>query len=142
MSVLFSRPCEYALQAVLYIALKPQGEMTSIKELTSKFNIPYHFLSKILQRLANKGILSSMTGPGGGFALAVSPTNISLYHIVEAVDGDAFVTKCVMGFAECNEKSPCAVHSKWENLRYGIQMMLMEKNILEMAKDMNKQEYR
>jgi Rrf2 family transcriptional regulator, iron-sulfur cluster assembly transcription factor len=142
MSVLFSRPCEYALQTVLYIALKPQGEMTSIRELTSKHNIPYHFLSKILQRLANKGILSSMTGPGGGYALAKSPKEFSLYDIVEAVDGDAFITKCVMGFAECSDVTPCAVHLKWKSLRAGVQKMLMEKNILEMARDMNKKEYR
>ncbi|TSA17463.1 hypothetical protein D4R75_12225 [bacterium] len=36
MSVLFSRQCEYALQAVMYLALKPEREMTSIKELTKK----------------------------------------------------------------------------------------------------------
>ena len=141
MSVLFSRPCEYALQTVLYIALKPQGEMTSIRELTSKHTIPYHFLSKILQRLATKGILSSMTGPGGGYALAKPPKELSLYDIVEAIDGDAFATNCVMGFTECSDATPCAVHPKWKSLRAGVQKMLMEKNILEMAKEMQKPEY-
>jgi Rrf2 family iron-sulfur cluster assembly transcriptional regulator len=142
MSVLFSRPCEYALQTVLYIALKPQGEMTSIREMTSKYSIPYHFLSKILQRLANQGILSSMTGPGGGYALARPPKELSLHDIVHAIDGDAFATKCVMGFAECSDATPCAVHPKWKTLRSGVQKMLMEKNILEMAKDMHKPEFR
>jgi len=52
MSVLFSRQCEYALQAAMYLALKPEGVMTSIRELTRRINIPYHFLAKILQSLA------------------------------------------------------------------------------------------
>lgn len=138
MSVLFSRPCEYALQTVLYIALKPQGEMTSIRELSAKYEIPYHFLSKILQRLASRGILSSMTGPGGGYALAKSPKDLSLFNIVEAIDGNAFATQCVMGFAECSDVTPCAVHPKWKLLRAGVQKMLMEKNILEMAKEMSR----
>jgi len=142
MSVLFSRPCEYALQTVLYIALKPQGEMTSIRELTSKYSIPYHFLSKILQRLANQGILSSMTGPGGGYALAKPPKELSLLDIVAAIDGDAFSKNCVMGFAECSDVTPCAVHPKWKTLRAGVQKMLMEKNILEMAKEMKRPVFR
>ena len=142
MSVLFSRPCEYALQTVLYIALKPRGEMTTIRELTSKFRIPYHFLSKIMQRLANKGILTSMTGPGGGFALAMTPEKISLFTIVEAIDGDEFLTTCVMGFSECSGVNPCAVHSRWEKLRGEVQAMLMDKSIFELAKGMDKPEYR
>lgn len=67
MSLIFSRQCEYALQAVLYLALRPEGEMTSIKEMTDKLGIPYHFLAKILQDLSKKGLLSSLKGPTGGF---------------------------------------------------------------------------
>jgi len=59
MSIIFSRQCEYALQAVLYLALKPQDELTSIRELTKKLEIPYHFVAKILQDLTKKGLLIS-----------------------------------------------------------------------------------
>jgi len=142
MSLIFSRQCEYALQAVLYMALKPVGQMTSIKEMTDKLDIPYHFLAKILQDLSRKGLLASLKGPTGGFGLGIPAKNITLFHIVEAIDGVEFTKSCLLGFPECSGRNPCAVHDKWAVLRDGVYDMLVSKNIAEMAKDMRKSEYR
>mgnify|MGYP001566130748 FL=1 len=142
MSILFSRQCEYALQAVIYLALKSEGEKTSIRELTRKINIPYHFLAKILQDLTYKGLLISQKGPNGGFALAKPARDITLFKIVEAIDGVDLTSKCVLGFPECSGKNPCAVHEKWAELRDGIHTMLVGKSIAQMAKDMKKPEYK
>ena len=142
MSLIFSRQCEYALQAVLYLALKKDGEMTSTKELTRKLGTPYHFLAKILQDLTRKGLLSSLKGPTGGFALGMPAKDITLFHIVEAVDGVDFTRSCVLGFSECSGKNPCAVHDKWAGFRDGIYSMLVSKNIAQMANAMKKPEYR
>ena len=141
MSLIFSRQCEYALQAVLYIALKPEGEMSSIKEMTKKLDIPYHFLGKILQNLSRKGLLRSLKGPTGGFALGMPAKNITLFHIVEAIDGVNFTSHCVMGFPECSGKNPCAVHEQWAGLRDGMYRMLVSKDIAGMAKNMKKPMY-
>src|SRR3989304_1662726 len=142
MSLLFSRQCEYALQAVLYIALKPQGTMSSIKEMTKKLDIPYHFLGKILQDLSRKGLLKSLKGPTGGFALGMPAKDMTLFHIVEAIDGVDFTTRCVLGFPDCSGKNPCAAHDQWAGLRDGIYRMLVNKHIAEMAKDMKKTMYK
>ena len=141
MSLIFSRECEYALQAVLYLALKPAEDMTSIRELTKKLDIPYHFLAKILQDLARKGLLRSLKGPTGGFTLGLPPEDITLFSIVEAIDGGEFRTKCVLGFAECSGKDPCAVHEQWAVIREETYKMLVGKNIAQMAMDMRKPEY-
>jgi Rrf2 family protein len=142
MSIIFSRQCEYALQATSYLALKPTGQMTSIKELTRKLSIPYHFLGKILQDLTYKGLLTSQKGPTGGFALAMPANEITLFHIVDAIDGNDFLHKCVMGFPECTGKNPCAVHEKWGGLRDGIYAMLVSRSIAQVAKEMKKPEFR
>ncbi len=142
MSLIFSRQCEYALQAVLYLALKPPGEMTSIKELTKKLGLPYHFVAKILQRLTRKGLLNSLKGPTGGFTLGMPAKNITLFHIVEAIDGVDFTNTCVLGFPECSGKNPCAAHERWGALRDGIYTMLVEKNIAQMAAETKKPEFR
>ncbi len=142
MSIFFSRHCEYALQAVMYLALRPNGEMTSIKELTKKLDIPYHFLAKILQDLTYKGLLSSQKGPSGGFALGMPAKDITLFHIVEAIDGVDFTNKCLLGFPECSGKNPCAVHDKWGVMRDQMYEMLVGKNIAQMAKEMKKPQYR
>lgn len=142
MSLIFSRQCEYALQAVLYLALRPEGEMTSIKNLARKLGIPYHFLGKILQDLTRKKLLVSRKGPTGGFALAVPARDVTLFHIVEAIDGAGFLRNCVLGFPECSGTNPCAVHATWGALRDEVYRMLISKNIGELARAMRKPQYR
>jgi len=141
MSLIFSRQCEYALQAMVYLALKKEGERISIKDLTKRLDIPYHFLGKILQGLTRKGFLTSVKGPHGGFALGMPAEEITLFQIVEAIDGVGFSHNCVMGFPDCSGKNPCAVHETWSGLRDGITTMLQVKNIGQMAKEMKKPEY-
>jgi len=142
MSLIFSRQCEYAIQAVLFLALKENGTMTPTKELTSKLDIPYHFLAKILQNLTRKGLIQSQKGPSGGFSLGMSAQEITLFHIVEAIDGTDFSRMCVMGFSECSDDARCAVHEQWQTLRDGIYRMLITKDVAAVARDMKKPEYR
>jgi Rrf2 family iron-sulfur cluster assembly transcriptional regulator len=141
MSIIFSRRCEYALQAVLYLALKPGGERTSIKELTKHVKLPSPFLAKILQDLTRKGLLVSSKGPHGGFALGKPPRDITLFHVVEAIDGVAFTNGCVLGFMECSSVTPCAMHNEWKPIRDRIQSSLASQDVAAMARQMQKPEY-
>jgi len=141
MSILFSRQCEYAIRGVIFLALKQPGEWTSIKDLSARLDVPYHFLGKILQSLVRKGLLDSQKGPSGGFTLAVPAKDISLFRIIEAVDGPGFSEHCVLGFPECGGKNPCSVHDMWGGIREEIVAMTTEKNVAQLAKDMKKPEY-
>ena len=142
MSVLFSRQCEYALQAVLYLALKPEGVRTSIRDLSKRIQIPHHFLAKILQQLVYKGLLISQKGPRGGFALAKPAKAITLFNIVEAIDGVEFTTNCVLGFPECSGKNPCSVHDSWGKMRDELKGVFINRNLAQMAREMKKPEYK
>jgi Rrf2 family transcriptional regulator, iron-sulfur cluster assembly transcription factor len=142
MSSIFSRQCEYALQAVLYLALKPEGTMTSAKELTRQLKVPYHFIGKILQDLTRKKLLVSLKGPTGGFGLGATADRITLFDIVEAIDGAEFTRDCALGFKECSNRHPCSIHDTWKDLREGIRQMLASKNIGELALEMKKPEYK
>jgi Rrf2 family transcriptional regulator, iron-sulfur cluster assembly transcription factor len=141
MSVIFSRQCEYAIQAVTYLARKPEGSNTSIRNLAKTLKIPRHFLAKILQRLTRKGILSSSRGPSGGFSLDKPAEGITLFHIVDAVDGVSFASRCVLGFSECSGKHPCAVHEQWGSIRDSIYTMLVSRSVTETSAAMKKPEY-
>jgi len=141
MSIIFSRQCEYALQAVLYLARKPEKEMTSIREMTEKLQIPYFFLAKILQNLTKKGLLKSLKGPSGGFSLAIPSTGITLFKIIEAIDGANFANQCVLGFSECSGTTPCSMHEEWQKARDGVVKLLTEKTIDQLSDKMKKPQY-
>jgi Rrf2 family iron-sulfur cluster assembly transcriptional regulator len=142
MSLIFSRRCEYALQAMMYLSSRRHGEITSINDIADKLAIPYHFLGKILQQLANKGLLTSRRGHAGGFTLAQPAEGITLLHIIEGIDGTEFMNNCLLGFQECSSPNPCALHKQWSHSREGILSMLKNKNIAEMAKLTKKERFR
>ena len=67
---MFSKACEYAIRAMLFIAQKSEaGYNIGIKEISKGIDAPEHFLAKILQELSRKGIVQSIKGPNGGFYL-------------------------------------------------------------------------
>jgi Rrf2 family protein len=143
MSIIFSRQCEYALRAVLYLAARPPEELVSIRKVAKKLKIPVHFLAKIFQDLSKKQLLGSRKGPKGGFRLRLPAKDITLFHIVEAIDGVSFMEDCIMGFPACSGKNPCPMHTQWESLRDRLYQTLVNKSIERLAKDIQvKPEYR
>lgn len=129
MSVIFSKKCEYGLQAILYLASKNDKEYFSAREIARDLKIPKEFISKILQSLVNFGIVGSKKGKNGGFYLAKSPNKIRLIDIVEAIDGLDVFTTCVLGFPECSSDAPCPVHTEWGRLRSMAYDMLSSETI-------------
>jgi Rrf2 family protein len=56
--------------------------------------VPLPTTQKLMGQLAASGLLTSVRGAGGGFALAKGPAEISLADIVEAVEGPIALTMC------------------------------------------------
>jgi len=142
MNSLFSKQCEYAIQALLYLALRPPGTMTSIKDLTGALRIPFHFVAKILQRLTRKGLVSSLKGPTGGFMLGHPAEKITLFEVINAVDGTIALDSCLLGFSECSSAHPCGVHKEWQKVRSSTKSILMNQTIAAMAQNTKKPQYR
>jgi Rrf2 family protein len=127
MTVIFSKKCEYGLQAILYIATYPLGEAIPAEKISQALKIPREFVSKILQDLKESGLVGSLKGKAGGFFLGKEPSQIKLIDIVEAIDGLEMFNSCVLGFPECTPDAPCPVHNKWGILRdQAFQMLKAE----------------
>ena len=129
MTVIFSKKCEYGLQAVLYLAAHLENEVITSDEIAKKLNIPKEFVSKILQSLTESKIISSKKGKAGGFSLAKDPKEIKLIDIVDAIDGLGVFDSCVLGFPNCNVENPCPLHDKWGELRTKAYEMLTDENL-------------
>jgi Rrf2 family iron-sulfur cluster assembly transcriptional regulator len=132
--MIYSRSAEYAIRAFVHLAQVPQGRYAMVKNVAEEEDIPAHFLAKILQQLARKGLLRSSKGPTGGFALKVDASEIHLLDIVEALDGLAPYQQCAVGLSECNDEMPCGVHDSWKTLRSRIMEYLGRNTIADLAK--------
>ena len=115
---LLSKSCVYGLRATLYVAgFGADRKFVPIREIAAELKLSFHFLTKILQRLTEAGLLESYRGPNGGIALARDASDLSLLDIVKAIDGDDAFTGCVLGLSACSEKYPCPLHATWGRQR-------------------------
>lgn len=135
---MFSKSCQYALQAVLYIGITiKEQKAVGLKAIAESQKIPQHFLSKILQELVKKKVLKSIKGPHGGFAF-VKPTNkLYLSQVVEIMDGTDLFDRCGLGLKKCSDQSPCPIHAKFKLVKADIKELLTTKSVAELSEDVN-----
>jgi Rrf2 family transcriptional regulator, iron-sulfur cluster assembly transcription factor len=132
--MIYSRSSEYAIRAFVHLAQTPDGKYAMVKTIAEQEDIPLHFLAKILQQLARKGLLRSSKGPSGGFALRTAPHEIRLLDIVAAVDGLDAYEECAAGHAHCSESTVCFMHDSWAALRSRIMEYLGRNTIADLSK--------
>lgn len=130
---MFSRACEYAIRALLYLAERPPGVYAPVREVAKQRAIPFHFLGKIVQQLTKRGLLMSSKGPNGGIMLASPADEITLLQVVEAIDGLDVTTQCIIGLPTCLDSNPCPLHIDWRKSRMQILEMLARKTLKQLA---------
>ena len=106
-----SREADYAVRIMVHMASSPQ-ERYQAKALAKDEHIPESFLSKILQMLIKQRVVRSFRGVGGGYQLAVDPGRLTLYRLIEMVEGPVGLNACVTGTA-CDLMTQCAPHDIW-----------------------------
>lgn len=127
---MFSKSCEYAIRAVIYIAQKSRkGAKVGIPEIAQGIDGPVHFVAKILQELARAGLVLSVKGPNGGFYMDVACEKKTLADVVRVMDGDQLFKGCALGLKQCSEKTPCPIHDQFKAVREQIRGLMQSTTI-------------
>ena len=136
---MFSKTCEYALRAMLFVGQKSRdGNRTGIREIAEGIDSPEYFIAKVLQELSRKRLIQSQKGPAGGFYLDKKGMECSLADIVKAIDGDKIFLGCGLGLRECSEKKPCPIHNEFKKIRKEIYDMLQSARLNEFNEQLEK----
>lgn len=93
---MFSQTTEYALRAMACLALAPD-ELVPTSVLADKTKVPANYLAKVLQQLANGGLIRGRRGVGGGYTLARPFDSITLLEIINTVGDLHRVRSCPLG---------------------------------------------
>ncbi len=108
------RRVDYAIRALSYLAAQPPDLIVSRREIQTKQDVPAHFLSKIMKRLASGGLVKSYMGTRGGFTLRRSPAEISLKEVYECLEGPLLLMECLEeGERACRYCGVCSQISVW-----------------------------
>jgi len=136
---MFSKTCEYAIRACIFIATKSyENKRTTIKDIAENIDSPRSFTAKILQVLAKKEIVHSIKGIGGGFEIPKENIKkINLAQIVIAIDGDSIFTCCGLGLHNCSEERPCPLNNRFKSIREDLAKMLENTYLEELVLDIS-----
>jgi Rrf2 family protein len=115
---------EYAIRALLVLALNYGEDVVRIQDISERQNIPKKFLEQILNDLKALGAVESRRGAAGGYRLARPPQNITLASVVRHVEGALAPVSCVSDrFYErcsCPDEARCAIRSVMGEVREAV----------------------
>ncbi len=102
--MIITKETEYAVLGLIGLANQKE-EYTDVKNLANKLGLSISLLSKIFQKLAKDKIIDSKFGPTGGFKLIKQPQEVTLFQIMDSIQGETKLMKCFNGKAlYCNPK--------------------------------------
>lgn len=125
----------YAVRALLDIAMSSdQGtEAISSAVIAQRQNISKMYLEQLFARLRTAGLVKSVRGPKGGFALARPPETISVKAIVEAMEGPFIIAECTVRDGMCLREDRCAARSVWKTVKTAVDDILSGISLKQLA---------
>ena len=108
----------YAVMAMADLALFKDKGPISLTDISLRQNISLAYLEQIFIKLKNKNLVRSIRGAKGGYVLEISPEDIKISNIIEAVDEEVKMLNCKKESKKgCNNKSSkCITHNLWDQL--------------------------
>ena len=105
----------YAVTAMLDLAINGGPQPVSLADISGRQEISLSYLEQLFAKLRRNELVTSARGPGGGYRLARSGTEIFVAQIIDAVDEAVDVTNC-QGKGNCHHGETCLTRDLWEDL--------------------------
>jgi Rrf2 family protein len=126
---MISQTAEYALRAVVFLASNTDAP-TSRRDIAAQTQVPNDYLMKVLQELARAGIVSSHRGPGGGYRLAVSTDDTSVFDVITAISSLPRIEACPLGIEE--HIKLCPLHKRLDEAAALVEQAFKKTTISEL----------
>ncbi len=92
-----SQAVGYALHGLISLSSCPSGERTYAADIAHSIGASESYLAKILQALARAGLVASVRGMKGGYALGRPVDQITVRQVIEVVEGPVNLAPCILG---------------------------------------------
>ncbi len=132
--MLYSKSAEYAIQAMIYLAEHEDRGLAMVSSIAEAYDIPKHFLAKLVQTLTRHHLVKSYRGRNGGIKLARPSDKITMDQVVRAIEGPPPEQEmCVIGLDVCSDDVACPLHNQWQHIKDLVQETLHHKTLAELA---------
>lgn len=133
-----TRQSEYAIKTILELASIPYGQILSTSKISERQDIPEVFLKKTVQLLARGGLVATQRGPKGGVRLIVPANQITIAHVIKAIEGEIAINPCLGEGYHCQNESFCQIRTILKRAQDALKRELSQEtlqDILERGKE-------
>lgn len=109
-----NRTTDYALRMLLYLGREKRPVFSS--EIANNMKISRRYILSIARDLKSQGYIKSGMGIDGGYTLAKSLDQITLYEIVVFMEGSFTISRCLMQDNHCDDEA-CVLHEAYNFLQ-------------------------
>lgn len=133
-----NRKLEYAFIALKYMSHKPQGKLTSAKEICDIYHTPFDPTSRVLQVMAQKEILHAEQGAKGGYQIIKDLSKITVGELSDMIIGPIEIANCFHGnYSHCEITATCQIIAPMLNLNNKIKKLFETISVSEMINSTN-----
>ncbi|MBB6670843.1 RrF2 family transcriptional regulator [Cohnella nanjingensis] len=90
----FSKSTDYAMHALIHLAHSERRHNVGIKELSATLGVSESYLSKIMSKLRQDGIVRAVPGVNGGYELARPAEQITFLDVIQVIEGRQQLFEC------------------------------------------------
>ena len=124
--MLISTRGEYGFRAMLVLAEKYNSDPVPLRVIAQREQLSEHYLEHLFRDLRANGLVNSFRGAKGGYKLSRSPSEITVGHVLWALEGSLAPMQCVadQGEKECQHKEGCTTIFIWQRLKAAMDEVL------------------
>ena len=114
---------QYAIKAMMNLAINYNNNPVTLTELSSSHTISLSYLEQLFSILSKAGLVQGVRGPGGGYRLGKAPDQISIADIVIAIEESGNTTSSKEQ-ADCKTSDDCIANNLWDEFSQQLTIYL------------------
>jgi len=135
---LIHRNSDYALRVLIHMGRQPMGTRLSASRLARTEHVSEGFLHKVLHELRRAGMVWSCPGPGGGYALIRPLSEITVWEVLQTLQGPLAINRCLLGRNKCPNQSTCSIRRRLVDLQERMIGLLESTTLADLVGDQSR----
>ena len=127
-----TRKVEYALIALRHMQLKQPEELTSTKEIATRYGVPQQLLAKTLQHMARDGIIEAVQVSAGGYRVSTNLDQMSMKDFFEKLEGPLGMMDCYFD-SDCIQIGACNIRIPIQRINDNMRNLFSQMSVQEVT---------
>lgn len=126
----------YGVKAMADLAINYGTGPISIKSISSRQNISEYYLEQLFSALRKVNLIKSIRGSGGGYILGREPKDITVYEVLDVLEGPIEISTCLDN-SLCTNVECCATRLVWKKIKDSIDSVTSSITLQDIVDDYN-----